>query len=282
MSKILISYRRKDSEDVTGRIYDRLSREFDPGSVFMDVDSIPLGVNFRKHLDAQVAQCHVFLAVIGPEWMEEEKGSKWKSRLEDPKDFVRIEIEAALKRDIPVIPVLVRGASIPAAEMLPASMQDLCYRNGIAVRAGQDFHRDMDRLIEYLKQQILGISQQQTSQTTTERETSRQARLVSATVEWKRKNEPDPTPRRWVVYIDNDSDAPITVEEVKVSSPSREPLTLEDWGPVRPKVPSDYELDESQFDPSGDRPEVYVRFLDSYGQRWTLRKGVLKRVGRTR
>jgi len=101
---------------------------------------------------------------------------------------------------------------------------------------------------------------------------------VSASVEWKRKNEPDSTPRRWVVYIDNDSDEPITVEQVKVSSPSM-PLTIKDWGTVRPKVQSDYELEESYFDPSGDRPEVYVRFRDSYGQKWTLRRGVLKRIG---
>src|SRR5215472_16467854 len=103
MSKILISYRREDSADVTGRIYDRLIQAFDRESVFKDVDSIPLGVNFRIYLDAQVAKCHVFLAVIGRDWMKT-KGVRSKSKLEDPKDFVRIEIESALKREIPVIP----------------------------------------------------------------------------------------------------------------------------------------------------------------------------------
>jgi hypothetical protein len=107
---------------------------------------------------------------------------------------------------------------------------------------------------------------------------NRQARFVSATVEWKRKSEPDPTPRRWVVYIDNDSDAPITVQQVKVSSPSLE-QPIEDWGPVCPKESSDYELEESDFDPSGDRPEVSVRFMDSFGQRWSLRRAVLKQIG---
>lgn len=96
----------------------------------MDVDSIPLGVGFRTYLDERVAECHVFLAVIGRDWLRM-RGGKGKSRLEDPKDFVRLEIESALKREIPVIPVLVRGASIPAAERLPASIQDLSYRNGI-------------------------------------------------------------------------------------------------------------------------------------------------------
>ena len=150
MSKILISYRREDSADVTGRIYDRLIRQFGQEAVFKDVDSIPFGTDFRIYLDAQVAKCEVFLAVIGRDWMKR-RGSKGKSRLEDPGDFVRIEIESALKRLIPVIPVLVSGASIPLAERLPASLQHLSYRHGIAVRPDPDFHRDMDRLIEHLK-----------------------------------------------------------------------------------------------------------------------------------
>jgi formylglycine-generating enzyme required for sulfatase activity len=150
MSKILISYRREDSADVTGRIYDRLIQQFGQGAIFKDVDSIPFGVDFRIYLDAQVAKCEVFLSVIGRDWMKK-RGTKGKSRLDDPGDFVRIEIESALKRQIPVIPVLVSGASIPLSEQLPDSIQDLSYRHGIAVRPDPDFHRDMDRLIEYLK-----------------------------------------------------------------------------------------------------------------------------------
>jgi formylglycine-generating enzyme required for sulfatase activity len=159
MSKILISYRREDSADVTGRIYDRLIQVF-PQSVFRDVDSIPLGIDFRAYLDEQVAKCEVFLAVIGRDWMKA-KGRKGKSRLEDPGDFVRIEIESALKRQIPVIPVLVQGAKIPEAERLPASMQSLSYRNGIVVRPDPDFHKDMDRLIAHLKQPVRGLSELQ-------------------------------------------------------------------------------------------------------------------------
>ena len=149
MSKILISYRRDDSSDVTGRIYDRLVTQFGREAVFTDVDSIPLGVDFRTYLDEQVSKCSVFLAVIGREWIRK-RGSKRKSPLDDPKDFVRIEIESALKRRIPVIPLLVRGASIPKEESLPASMKDLAYRHGIPVRSDPDFHNDMDRLIEHL------------------------------------------------------------------------------------------------------------------------------------
>jgi formylglycine-generating enzyme required for sulfatase activity len=161
MSKILISYRREDSADITGRIYDRLIEQFGRDAVFKDVDSIPFGVDFRIYLDAQVAKCEVFLAVIGRDWMKK-RGSRGKPRLDDPGDFVRIEIESALKRYIPVIPVLVGGASIPQADRLPVSIQDLAYRHGTVVRPDPDFHRDMDRLIEYLKRQVRGQSEPQT------------------------------------------------------------------------------------------------------------------------
>lgn len=151
-SKILISYRREDSAHVTGRIYDRLVQQFGRTAVFKDVDSIPLGIDFRTYLDQQVAKCDVFLAVIGRNWMKPQ-GQKGKSRLADPADFVRLEIEAALKRQIPVIPVLVEGASIPPVDRLPTSLQGLSYRNGIVVRPDSDFHRDMDRLIDHLRAQ---------------------------------------------------------------------------------------------------------------------------------
>ena len=120
----------------------------------------PLGVDFRVYLDEQVAKCDVFLAVIGRNWMKA-NGRKGKSRLEELGDFVRIEVESALKRDIPIIPVLVGGAAIPSSERLPSSIQDLSFRNGIAVRPDPDFHRDMDRLIEYLKQQVRGSGEPQ-------------------------------------------------------------------------------------------------------------------------
>jgi formylglycine-generating enzyme required for sulfatase activity len=161
MSKIFISYRREESAHATGRIYDRLIQQFDRETVFKDVDSIPFGVDFRIHLDAQVAKCEVFLAVIGRDWIQN-LGSTGRTRLDDPRDYVRIEIESALKRQIPVIPVLVSGATIPPAERLSPSIQDLSYRNGIAVRSDPDFHRDMDRLIDYLKQQIQGPKEHQT------------------------------------------------------------------------------------------------------------------------
>lgn len=146
---IFISYRRQDSADVTGRIYDRLLQRFDRKQVFKDVDSIPLGVDFRAHLGDVVGRCNLLLAIIGPQWLSV-VGPNGR-RLDDVGDFVRIEIEAALARNIPVIPLLVGGAELPSERELPPSLAAITFRNGIAVRPDPDFHRDMDRLIAGLE-----------------------------------------------------------------------------------------------------------------------------------
>lgn len=145
--RIFISYRRGDSADITGRIYDRVAQHFGKEAVFKDVDSIPLGIDFQKHLQEAVGQCSVLLAIIGRSWVDAGRNSG-KRRLDDPRDHLRIEIETALRRDIPVIPVLVQGGTIPDAEVLPDSLKTLAYRNGLSVRPDPDFHPDMDRLIK--------------------------------------------------------------------------------------------------------------------------------------
>ena len=142
---VFISYRRGDAGDVVGRIYDRLIDRFGKTHVFKDVDSIPLGVDFRKHLSDSVGQCRVFLAVISRGWVEQSDGLR---RLDQPNDFVRIEMEAALQRNIPVIPVLVQGAALPEEKQLPPSLRDLAYRNATVVRADPDFHADIARLMD--------------------------------------------------------------------------------------------------------------------------------------
>jgi hypothetical protein len=149
-SHIFISYRRSDSADITGRIYDRLIERFGKHPIFKDVDSIPLGLDFKDYLDEQVGKCNVLLAIIGDRWLDASDASG-NRRLDDPSDFVKIEIESALQRNIPVIPLLVRGASMPNEENLPPSLRKLSYRNGIPIRPDPDFHRDMDRLIKALE-----------------------------------------------------------------------------------------------------------------------------------
>jgi len=148
-AKVFISYRRADSAGYAGRVMDRLDRELGRDLVFMDVDAIPLGTNFSKVLHEEVAKCSVLLAVIGPNWLDvrDEHGNR---RLDDPNDFVRIEIAAALQRSIPVIPVLLEGARIPKALELPEDLKELALRNGMEIRHAS-FHDDMDRLIRGLK-----------------------------------------------------------------------------------------------------------------------------------
>jgi len=153
MFNVFVSYRREDSDDVTGRICDRLVAEFGRETVFQDVDAIPMGVDFRQYLHDAVSNCDVLLAIIGMEWLDI-RGEEGGRRIDDDGDFVRIEIEAALQRDIPVIPVLVRGASMPRAAQLPTSLQKLAYRNGTLVRPDPDFHNDMNRLIRGLRELV--------------------------------------------------------------------------------------------------------------------------------
>jgi hypothetical protein len=141
---IFISYRRVDSQHITGRIYDRLSTQFGQSSVFKDVDAIPLGVDFREHLQEKVGQCSVLVAVIGKDWNPTASGIQ---RLTDPRDHLRIEIETALERRIPVIPILVDGVTMPDEKDLPPSLVRLAYYNGISVRPDPDFHHDADRLL---------------------------------------------------------------------------------------------------------------------------------------
>ena len=140
MAKIFISYRRKDTSYVAGLLYDHLGKHFGRGNIFLDEDSIPPGRDFRTHIEEAVSQCEVFLALIGEDWDPE--------LLHNPKDFVRVEIESALRREIPVIPIITQGAKIPEEAVLPSSLNKFPYRNAVPLRSGMDLDRDMDRLIQ--------------------------------------------------------------------------------------------------------------------------------------
>jgi parallel beta-helix repeat protein len=147
--RVFVSYRRDDSIGIAGRIRDRLVARCGQSNVFFDIYSIPPGADFRRQIDAMVAECDVLLVIIGRRWVDavDEAGER---RLDQATDFVRLEVEAALRREIPVVPVLVDGATIPKANQLPASLTDLAYRNGIEVRYDPDFHADVDRLLHGL------------------------------------------------------------------------------------------------------------------------------------
>jgi len=154
---IFISYRRQDSIDVTGRIHDRLVAQFGSDGVFKDVDAIPFGVDFRKHLEQQVSHCPTLLAIIGPNWFNA-TDARGNRRLDDPTDWVRLEIETALSRDSVVIPVLVGGAKLPRDTELPTSLKGLAYRQSALVRHDPDFHRDVDRLIQRIEEVFKGLT----------------------------------------------------------------------------------------------------------------------------
>jgi Flp pilus assembly protein TadD len=145
MPKVFISYRRDDSAGVAGRLYDRLQSQFGRENVFLDVDTIPPGLDFRVYLRSAVDRCDVFLVVIGRHWLS--PAPEGVRRLDDPEDFARIEIEAALARGIPVIPILVDKVRMPSGSDLPPSLSALTYRNAIEVDHGRDFHSHVDRLI---------------------------------------------------------------------------------------------------------------------------------------
>jgi len=152
MRAIFISYRRDDTEGYAGRLFQDLCERFGKDSVFMDVAGIEPGRDFRRVIEQQVASCGVLLAVIGKAWLSvaDEKG---KQRLNDPHDFVRLETASALKRDIPVIPVLVQQAEMPRAEQLPDDLKDLAFRNSVELTHAR-WDSDVELLIAALKRYV--------------------------------------------------------------------------------------------------------------------------------
>lgn len=149
---IFISYRRDDTEGEAGRLFDDLTRTFGGKSVFMDVTDIKPGVDFRKVIDDNVATCGVLLAIIGPTWTTITKSSG-ERRLDDPSDFVRLEIASALARDIAVIPVLVHNAQMPHPDQLPDNLKDLAFRNSVEITHAR-WNSDVQLLIEALGQYV--------------------------------------------------------------------------------------------------------------------------------
>lgn len=149
MVRIFINYRRQDSEGYVGRLYDRLSAHFDPNDIFMDVTSISPGQDFAKAIEEAVSNCDVLLAIIGPQWltMTDDAGER---RLDAWNDFVRIEIETALKQEKLVIPVLVGRARMPAPADLPESILMLARRNSLEL-SHQNFARDVEQLVKSIK-----------------------------------------------------------------------------------------------------------------------------------
>ena len=148
-SRIFVSYRRDDARGDAGRLTDNLKLHFGDKQIFRDVEAIEAGVDFVEAINSAVSQCAVLLAIIGPNWLRL-TDSQGRRRLDDPNDFVRLEIAAALQRNIRVVPVLVGGAVMPKAEDLPPGLETLARRQAHELSDGRwDF--DVGQLVETLE-----------------------------------------------------------------------------------------------------------------------------------
>ena len=148
MNRIFISYRREDSEGFARSLYQSLAEEFGKGTVFMDVEEIEPGIDFIEAIDKNLETCGACLVFIGKEWAACTDDSG-KRRLENPDDFVRIEIARAIKRNIRVIPILIKEAKMPNADELPDDLQPLIRRQALELRHDQ-WKYDVEHLINVL------------------------------------------------------------------------------------------------------------------------------------
>ena len=150
--RIFMSYRREDTDYPAAWLYERLASHFRGDQVFKDIDSIELGDDFVEVITTAVQSCEVLLALIGNRWLTA-AGRDGQRRLEDPNDFVRVEIEAALTRGVRVIPVLVEGARMPRADELPATLAGLTRRQALELSPSR-FDLDTQRLLAVLERTI--------------------------------------------------------------------------------------------------------------------------------
>jgi hypothetical protein len=144
-NKVFLSYRRQDSSGYAGRLSEHLTRHLGKGAVFRDVETIEFGTDFVEAIEKAVGSCSAFILVIGSRWLSAVDGDG-RRRLEDPQDFVRLEIVTALSAGVRVIPALVEGARMPKAEELPDDIKAIVRRHAIELTDGQ-FEHDVERLI---------------------------------------------------------------------------------------------------------------------------------------
>ncbi len=142
---VFISYRRVDTSGYAGRLYDRLSERFGEDNIFMDVEQLDPGVNFVDAIQDAVRSCDVLVALIGPRWLSvQDRGGG--RRLDNPEDFVRLEIATALEDGVYVIPILVENAEMPRSDQLPGALQGLTHRNALRIRH-ERFNADAYKLV---------------------------------------------------------------------------------------------------------------------------------------
>ena len=158
MSNIFISYRRDETKDVAGRLYDRLTTIFGKDKVFRDIYTIPGGADFPSWIEEAVASAKVVVVLIGDRWATI-ADSQNRRRIDDPADWVRLEIAIALERDTLVVPVLVEDAKMPAEPELPDPLRELARHHAIEL-SDRRFEADVEELIKVLRERVPGIGSQ--------------------------------------------------------------------------------------------------------------------------
>lgn len=243
MSKIFISYRRDDSAGYAQAIYSRLAQDFSKDRLFMDVDTIEPGVDFERVIEKAVGECDVLVAVIGKRWVGGEASGT--SRLDNAKDYVRLEISTALARDIRVIPVLVDGMTMPSEDILPAPLRPITRRHAIEI-SNTRFNFDVERLITAVRRVPTEggeIKRENTSASPSEQHVTRKPKsfalrrliygvatagvaviILSLTIWWTKRQEPKQTDK-----LEPHKQMGASVRKPKKAKPTGTPPSFVGW-----------------------------------------------------
>lgn len=153
MKKIFISYRREDEPFATKLLYERLAAYFGKDDIFYDIGDIPKGAHFFEQIEQSIAQCGVAIAIIGSKWLTL-VGADGAPRLNNPQDIVRYELEAALQRHIPILPVLINDAHMPSPDKVPNSLRELCFFQAQHVHSNDEFEHEVGEVIQFLIEKL--------------------------------------------------------------------------------------------------------------------------------
>ncbi|HKP90664.1 MAG TPA: TIR domain-containing protein [Thermoleophilaceae bacterium] len=182
--RIFLNYRRDDAADAALHLYERLAAHFGEDHVFMDIDTIDPGVDFEVVLNEAVEACDVLLAVIGRQWLTL-TDAKGRRRIDNEDDFVRMELQLALERDVRVLPVLVQGIEMPGREDLPDGLKRLARRNAVELSHSR-FNYDLGRLIAALEKVARQVAEEEAKRERVEREKAERERAEMERAEQER------------------------------------------------------------------------------------------------
>jgi hypothetical protein len=153
MPQIILSYRRADSAAMTRLIFDRLIPRYGANSVFMDIDNIPFGTDFRTHIRESLLASDVLLAVVGSRWTGQSAAGP--SRIQEEDDPVRVEVETSLQAELAIIPIVIEGAKMPEEAELPDSLKAFRYLNAVEMSSGRDFSHHFERLVRAIDKVLI-------------------------------------------------------------------------------------------------------------------------------